>query len=370
MAKIVIREQIWGRIFKKSVDVYFWRGQPVIRKWPRRVNVSWSARQREARANFRASRDYLKLIPGDVRQKWRELFFGKKDCWVDVVTRGVIKYLQEVKKDIPLYLGHTWTKTNGWWRIDIQGKNLGECYVDLITGKQMTRLLPSFHHGAWDLCYKSGFPKPFARYSIRQAYELLTAKRALEPHYDQSEIRYRRGFPPEYPPHQIWADTIAESWQWEADWSPGSGRIELSQDIWYGLSYNDNSGLLRRKRTWLKPNGEVNWGSFNWNTDLLFIFWTKPSEITTPENIHIEIFDYGFSATADEVMIVRTIQELADSGYYFPVIINFISEEYTDLEWIQDGPNCIKYGQGLNLAGSSTIQFAVGRYLDLSLIHI
>jgi len=69
------------------LDFYYWKGIPVVRKWPQYHNFVPSPRTQESNAAFKASREILKALGADIVAAYGQTYIGKKRAWVDAFTR-------------------------------------------------------------------------------------------------------------------------------------------------------------------------------------------------------------------------------------------------------------------------------------------
>lgn len=69
------------------LDFYYWKGIPVIRKWPDYSNFVPRAGTAASNAAFAESRKTIQLIVPQMRDALRQACIGKRRAWVDAFTR-------------------------------------------------------------------------------------------------------------------------------------------------------------------------------------------------------------------------------------------------------------------------------------------
>lgn len=90
------------RGFRGSLDFYYWRGVPVVRKWPVRLKYPYTPAQAASRAAFRQSRADLKGMSGEVRAMWPPDFIGRRQAWLDYYTGMYLRFWKHFGKYPPV----------------------------------------------------------------------------------------------------------------------------------------------------------------------------------------------------------------------------------------------------------------------------
>jgi len=174
MAKI--KEHITMKVVKSlggSVDFYYNRGHLIARKWPRHSSIPYTSRQLDARNAFKRSREYIKLIPPALREAYRVAFYGKDENWVDFLTSRYIRYFMEHRKFPPEIYNVKKSFSDDEVCFEIEGRNLSQSQWALYDSDGYLLVRPSFHHGAWDLCYKRRPQFPIVVGQTKKNYDIL-----------------------------------------------------------------------------------------------------------------------------------------------------------------------------------------------------
>lgn len=102
MAKIKAFSQQMIDGMSGQLDFYYWRGQAIVRRWPKTAKQPHSPAQLASRAAFKQCRADLKDMQASVRALWPNDFFGRRQAWLDYYTGMYLRFYKIYGKPPPV----------------------------------------------------------------------------------------------------------------------------------------------------------------------------------------------------------------------------------------------------------------------------